>query len=425
ALPISDEAKAASIISQSPLTEFGATCIYPQIPGIPPYHNNGIWPFVQSYWNWAAAKTGNEAVLTHGLASVYRAAALFLTNYENMVAETGDFLGTEINSHRMLWSMAGNLAMVHRVFMGMEFRNDGLHFTPVVPKAFGGEKTLSNFTYRDAKVNITIKGYGNQIKSATINGEAVEEVYIPTNASGTFDVVVELVNQPFPHQNINLVENYFTPTTVLSRMEGDQLVWDSVAETKEYRIYKNGELLTTTSENSFKIEDEAYASYMVSAVDEMGYEGFASEPLLIVQDEQIIEVEDFAPASSLPYTNYSGRGFAAVSLTQNREINIPVTIEKAGIYSLDFKYANGSGRWNTNNKCAIRSLTVNGDYQGVIVLPQRGQDEWSDWGFSNITLVELQVGENVIKVHFEDWNNNMNVDVNTAMLDFLRLRAVR
>ncbi|CAG0903653.1 unnamed protein product [Cyprideis torosa] len=85
---VADNEKATSIIGNSPLTTFGATCIYPQIPGIPPYHNNGIWPFVQSYWNWAAAKTGNEEVLIHGLASVYRAAGLFLTNYENMVAET-------------------------------------------------------------------------------------------------------------------------------------------------------------------------------------------------------------------------------------------------------------------------------------------------------------------------------------------------
>ncbi|MEL7220751.1 MAG: glycogen debranching protein, partial [Bacteroidota bacterium] len=87
---VADEKRAKSIVSRSPLTTYGATCIYPQIPGIPPYHNNGIWPFVQSYWNWATAKTGNEAVLNHGLASVYRAAGLFLTNYENMVAETGD-----------------------------------------------------------------------------------------------------------------------------------------------------------------------------------------------------------------------------------------------------------------------------------------------------------------------------------------------
>jgi hypothetical protein len=85
------------------------------------------------------------------------------------------------------------------------------------------------------------------------------------------------------------------------------------------------------------------------------------------------------------------------------------------------KYANGSGRWNTDNMCAIRSLTVNDKYEGVLVLPQRGKDEWSDWGFSNIKKIQLKAGSNNIKIHFEDWNNNMNVDVNTAMLDFLRV----
>ena len=62
-----------------------------------------------------------------------------------MVAETGDFLGTEINSHRMLWSMAGNLAIVHRVFFGMEFQLEGLYFNPVIPAVYGGKKSLSNF----------------------------------------------------------------------------------------------------------------------------------------------------------------------------------------------------------------------------------------------------------------------------------------
>ena len=139
---VADNKKAASIISKSPVTAYGVTCVYPQIPNISPYHNNAIWPFVQSYWNLAAAKVGNEAVLNHGLASVYRATALFLTNYENMVAESGDFLGTEINSDRMLWSMAGNLSIVHRIFMGMSFKTDGLHFNPVVPEVYKGKKNL-------------------------------------------------------------------------------------------------------------------------------------------------------------------------------------------------------------------------------------------------------------------------------------------
>ncbi len=418
---VADKEQAASIISRAPLTDYGVTCIYPQIPGIPPYHNNGIWPFVQSYWNWAAAKTGNEEVLNHGLASVYRAAGLFLTNYENMVADTGDFLGTEINSHRMLWSMAGNLAMVHRVFMGMEFQVDGLHLNPVVPEVYGGEKTLSNFKYRNALLNITVKGYGNEIKTVTLNGVASNNAFIPKDAKGNQEIVIELANNSFPHSEMNLVQNHFTPPTVLAEKQDGMLTWKAVEDASTYNIYKNGKLEETTTATEYAIDDNTFASFMVSAVDQKGYEGFASEPVVFAENEQRIEAEAFAETSPLPYTNFSGTGFVALTLDKNKEVVFSVTVEKAGDHFLDFKYANGSGRWNTDNKCAIRSLTVNDNYEGVMVFPQRGQDEWSDWGFSNIVKVPLNAGKNTVKLHFEDWNNNMNVDVNTAMLDYLRV----
>jgi len=35
--------------------------------------------------------------------------------------------------------------------------------------------------------------------------------------------------------------------------------------------------------------------------------------------------------------------------------------------------------------------------------------------------VQLKAGENIIRLTFEDWNHNMNVDVNTAMVDYLRV----
>jgi hypothetical protein len=65
------------VIENTPMVPFGAACVYPQIPKIPPYHNNGIWPFVQAFWNISAAKQLNYSALEHGLASFYRATGLF------------------------------------------------------------------------------------------------------------------------------------------------------------------------------------------------------------------------------------------------------------------------------------------------------------------------------------------------------------
>ena len=418
---VADADQSQSIVSKSPVTEYGATCIYPQIPAIPPYHNNGIWPFVQSYWNLAAAKAGNEKVLNHGLASVYRAAGLFLTNYENMVAETGDFLGTEINSHRMLWSMAGNLAMVHRVFMGMSFEVDGLSLNPVIPKVYGGTRNLSNFKYRNSVLDITVKGYGNQITSVAIDGETVEKAFIPADLEGNHTIEITMANNDFSGDAINLVQNKFTLPNPLVALEDGSLKWEAIEGATAYKIYANGQFVEQVSTNEYTVNPSNLTSYKVSAVDQEGLESFTSEPIWTGSSEIKLEVEDYKKASGLPYTNYSGNGFVEISNTANRTIEIPVDISKAGKYLLDISYSNGSGPWNTDNKCAIRSLSVNNSFIGTIIFPQRGTDEWSDWGKSNSRVVNLNEGLNSVKISFENWNENMNVDVNTAMLDYVRL----
>ncbi|MFV5703787.1 MGH1-like glycoside hydrolase domain-containing protein [Flavobacterium sp. XS2P12] len=423
---VADAKQSKMILSQSPITEYGVTCIYPQIPGIPPYHNDAIWPFVQSYWNLAAAKVGNEKALNHGLASVYRAAGLFLTNYENMVADNGDFKGTEINSHRMLWSMAGNLSMVYRVFMGMHFEEDRLIFAPVIPKNYGGTRSLKNFKYRNANLDITVEGYGNTIASVTIDGKEVEKAIIPMTFAGKHTVNIKMSNNDFSADAINLVENKFTLANPITTLSGDKITWQNDIKAKGYNVYKNGKLLEKTTVPTHQISDNNYAEYAVSAVDAAGQESFLSEPLVYSKSQPlVIEAEDFVVKSDLNYMNYSGKGFVAVSTDTNTKISLPIVVAESGEYFIDIKYSNGSGPWNTDNKCAIRSLYLNKDYVGVMVFPQRGTNEWSDWGLSNSHKINLVKGKNKLELVLEAWNNNMNVDVNRAMIDYIRLYKVQ
>lgn len=411
------------IISESPVTEFGVTCIYPQIPNIPPYHNNAIWPFVQSYWNLASAKVGNEKALTYGLAAIYRPAALFLSNYENFEADNGDFKGTEINSNRMLWSMAGNLAMVHRVFMGMHFQKDGILFQPVIPKNYSGKKELSNFSYRDASLTITVEGYGNKIKVFQLDGKPESNHIFPAHLSGNHTIHIQMFNEEFDKKPINMVENRFSLPNPIVAVKGKTLHWDSIPHAEYYRVYKDGSVISDEKNNVFETNTTKFAEYKISAVDTNGYESFVSEPIWIYthKDEKRVEVENFYKASNKHYINYSGTGFIELSNDDNRNVTIPVTVDEASKYSIDFRYSNGSGPWNTDNKCAVRSLYVNDTYNGVAVFPQRGKEEWSDWGYSNSFTVDLKKGKNQVALNFDKWNINMNVDVNTAMLDYVRI----
>jgi len=406
---VADPARARRIVAASPLTPFGTTCLYPQIPGIPPYHNHGIWPFVQAYWNLAAAKAGNEAALNHGLAAIYRAGALFLTNYENMVAETGDYAGTEINSHRMLWSMAGNLAMVHRVFMGMHFEVEGLRLAPVVPGAYAGRKQLRNFRYRAMTLDLTVEGTGREIVGFWLDGERQAEPFVPGDLTGAHEVRIELAGVPLPGQAINLVPNRESLPTPQAAHTPAGLEWSPLAGAVHYRVYHHGERLTTTTDHRLAVE--APGEYLVSAVDSLGYESFASEPVW-VGAEQVLPLAEAG-------------GWVEISTESLRELPLTLTVEEAGQYWLDLRYANGSGPWNTDNKCALRSLYRGEQYLGTLVFPQRGQDAWADWGWSNGLPVQLQPGENTLRLVFAPWNENMNGTVNRARIGAVRWRRLR
>ncbi|MFS6555600.1 hypothetical protein VPJ68_09015, partial [Parabacteroides distasonis] len=87
--------------------------------------------------------------------------------------------------------------------------------------------------------------------------------------------------------------------------------------------------------------------------------------------------------------------------------------------------ANGNGPINTENKCAIRTLSVDGHRIGTIVMPQRGAGNWNDWGMSNTLQVRLTPGTHTLSLQFLPENENMNLRVNHALLDRFHLRRLR
>ncbi|MEO8795536.1 MAG: glycogen debranching protein, partial [Daejeonella sp.] len=417
----SDQSK--SVISKTPVTAFGISCIYPQIPNIPPYHNNAVWPFVQSYWALASAKANNEAQVMESIAAIYRPAALFLTNKENFVADNGDFAGTQINSSNMLWSLSGSLSMIHKLIFGIEFTTTGLLFHPFVPQAMKGDRTLSNFKYRNAILNIEMEGYGNTIKEFSLDGKKQSEHFIHAALKGTHKIKIELSNNLNSDTGINKVANYFSPAAPIASYSAGSIWWKPVENAVKYQILKNGKISESTTETKLKVSDKDHAEYQVIAIDANNVESFASEPVWVMNKNlmSVYQAERSNPKSDKSYKGFSGLGFVEISKSKNTSLKFPVTITQSGNYAIDFQYANGNGPTNTNNKCAIRSLTDNEKELGTIVLPQRGNDVWSDWGYSNQLHVYLKKGKHTLNLTFEPANENMNMEVNQAMIDYMRL----
>lgn len=420
-----DAQQQQSVISNTPVNDFGIPCIYPQIPGILPYHNKAVWPFVETYWALASAKACNETSLIRAISAIYRPAAMFLTNKENFVVGDGDYAGTQINSSNMLWSLSGNIALVYKVVFGIHYNENSLQFKPFVPKSLGGVRTLTHYKYRNAWLNISMQGFGNQVKNITLDGKVIGNGIVPATLTGEHSVKIVLANNVLAGKS-NLAPDYTAPETPVVAYKNGKLNWAKIPGVNAYYLFKNGKKLAAIKANTYSPPANEYAEYQVAAVDAKGVASFNSEPVEVVPPNAVtvIETETDAPKSDLGYQGFSGDGFIEISKTKNTQIEIPVNITDDGLYSIDFRYANGNGPINTENKCAIRTLNIDGTFAGTEVFPQRGKGEWSAWGFSNPVKIKLTKGKHVVTLQFAPANENMNGEINQAMIDYLRLVRV-
>ena len=418
---VADGRRRDVIARRTPLVSFGVPSFWPYIGDQPPYHNAAIWPQVVGFWTWAAAIAGNGAAVEHGLGSIYRAAALFLTNKENMVASTGHFEGTELNSDRLIGSVAANLATVYRVLFGMRFEHDRLAFRPYVPLAYGGERTLSNFRYRGATLTITARGFGDAVASATLDGRPLPNPEIPAGLTGTHTIEITMNGAVGPSA-IALVENRAAPATPQVSLRSGRLAWRAVPGAVSYVVHRNGVRHSTTTATQTRVESEGgLAEYQVLAVDARGVESFLSEPIRVVPPDAVVVVQPSGGAVDTTHAGADGDGYVELTVDKNTSLEFTVDVPVAGTYAIDARYANGSGPVNSGDKAAIRSLRVDAARVGSLVMPHRGVDLWTDWGYSSTLVVPLSAGVHTLTLVYTPLDRNMNGAVNTALVDHLRL----
>ena len=418
---------ASSIISKTPVTSWGTPSVWPQQPDIKPYHNDAVWPFVQAYWNLAAAKTRNSDALLAGMAAIWRAATLFGTNKELFVAHNGDYRGTAINSDAQLWSASGNAAMIFRVLAGMEFKPDCIEFHPVVPDIFRGEKKIRGFRYRDAVIDVTVSGTGDKIASFAIDGQPADGFKFPSHLKGHHTVEIFMANNRMKTNEANITTQTWMPATPsvkwITPRKAEILGNDPATA---YQVILNGvfeQQIQSTEYSLYNAPGFTVVNFV--PVNDERTCGFSQRPYFFIPSgcERILEAEDFAtPGTGFIADKAKAARFVELTTRRNTSLTFKVNVPAAGDWWVDLRYANGSGPVNTENKCAIRTLTVNGERAGAIVMPQRGIGEWLSTGYSNMLPVSLKAGENTISVDYiTPANINMNGDVNTALVDHMRL----
>ncbi len=398
------EGERATILSESlPIVDYGAPVFWPWIADQPPYHNQAVWPWVQAYWIHACAKVGNEHGVLHGVGAVWRAVMMYATNKENYVADTGNWRGTQINSSNMLWCLAGNISITFKLLMGMEFGADRLYFAPVVPENLKAERTVRNFRYRNATLDVTVSGYGDTIKSFKLDGVKMSEAVVPGNLEGHHTVEIQMSNSFKNDLGVNYQPACWAPLMPVVTMAEGRLSWEPVEGAVIYNVYAGGELVAGATSTEIIIEDEWDGDIQVVAVAEDGTPSFPSSPI-----------------------NISGKiskKFPEVMLTKKngKEFNVTVDVPEAGQWALTWNYANGTGPVNTDNNCGIRMLYVDGVKAGINIFPHRGTNEWDNWGWTIPEELTLSKGDHVFTLKMESDADNMDYHINDFKIRELRL----
>lgn len=429
-----------SVSEHNPTTPFGPANFFPQIADMPNYHNNALWPFVGSYWTLAQAKAGNEQGVVEGIGSIFRPAALFATNKENFNLDNGDIF-TELNSSNMLWSLAGNLALTNRILFGINYEKDGLRIAPFVPEAFAGDRTLSNFPYRGARLSIEVRGYGDKVKSLTLDGKSLDPLAVipASKLEKGGKIIVEMADEPIAPMALNRTNNVKAPLTPIARLYhsaelagtgvpvNNLLEWNPIEYIAGYIVLKDGKEVGRTRETRWAAIEPGEWQVIGFAAD--GTQGFASEPL----DNRYTVLSEFPDETTVmtsgqvsyqPETElkgWSGAGFVELD-TQSLPVVTEVEVPETGVYTFSLRYANGNGPVNTENKAAIRSLIVDGNKAGTLVMPTRGVANWNDWGMSNSAAVELTAGKHKVALEYLPEDENMNIKTNHALVDYLVMK---
>lgn len=428
------------ITEKNPITPFGPAIFFPQIADMPAYHNNALWPWVGAYWTLANAKVNNSYGALLGMGAIFRPAALFCTNKENFNLDNGD-ITTELNSSNMLWCLSGNIALTVKMLFGVNAEVDGLRFTPFIPRELNDRRTLTGLKYRNMTVNISIEGYGSRISKFFLNGKA-HSPFLPADLKGVQEVKIVMDNNLIQPMRVNETANVKAPLTPVTRMTHDPslgrdntvklnlLEWQPIEYIHHYIVLRDGKQIATTRETAWNSSEPGV--YQIIGVSDAGVQSFASEPLSNIPEivvEMPIEVNKIASPEACnvptsPIRGYRGTGFAEIDHSTG-PIHVGVDVKESGYYAVDLRYANGNGPVNTENKCAIRTLSVDSKRIGTLVMPQRGVGNWSDWGITNSLEVYLTPGRHVFTISYLPENENMNFHTNHCLLDRMYLTRLR
>ena len=251
-------------------------------------------------------------------------------------------------------------------------------------------------------------------------------IYAENLSAGEHNIEIIMANNTLRHSDMTMSDAITMPPTPL-------VDWNTSRQARitnpspgiGYEILLNGVVQEETEETTYELfRSPSFTTVGIVPIKDSRWAGFSPRPFMWIPRGSVIivQAEDVVDGGTTLIKNEDiANGVVETSTTSNTSIAFRVGIPEDGTYFLDVRYSNGSGPSYSGDKCAIRSLVVNGERVGSIVMPQRGDNEWRSTGFSNMLQLSLKKGVNTVEIAYVPmYDTNMNRRTNTALIDYIR-----
>lgn len=428
--------RAKSIFDRYPFAPFGPSVVWPQAPGEYVYHNRAQWPFVTAYAVRAAAQAGHVAALDRGLAALERAAALHLSNMENLEWLTGKAQfddGPEINSRRQLWSVGAYYGMVVETIFGWQAGADGVRIAPTLTST-----TRNRFTGTDAVLsNLAFAGRTLDIALILPPKAAAGALYPVASVNLNGAPVTGLLTADQLRDGVNRIEVRFGPAQPSASKVTDIPLIDAVshAEPRAFMPWTPSVAAAQRSGTAIRLDiaparDKTPVQYRIlrdgvplaQDVAAQSWTDPAPPPAALTACYSVVAVHVSTRIASQPSAPACLRGDAAQTVAVGRKAVLgqtldlgAVTLSATGRYALGTLYDNHSFALNTGITNGVKRLVLRAAdgtrHSAIIQMPHIEPDgDKHPIRPSTRAVLDLQAG--TYQVSLEDFFNMSGLSTN-------------
>ncbi|EWH09118.1 hypothetical protein DS2_14129 [Catenovulum agarivorans DS-2] len=455
---IASDEQARAILSSYPHGPMGAAVIFPQQPNIPVYHNRAIWPFVTAYGLNAAVKGKNVAVTQAALDTLTRAAALNLSNMENLEWLSSEPIlldkthpqlsGPVINSKRQLWSVAAYLNLVSNTIFGAQPSQQGIEFRPFIPKSFKDQWfkhsqviNLINYQWRGKQFDLQLKFAPSNkkfgayvVNRVKVNGLAHSGVLVEQALKQHNLIEIELVLDNTVDNNINLVDSEplafdplvyapLEPKLSVVAKANDYVIQiedkgnaNLTSAAIEYEIYRDGNLLTRVpagagvSQWLDKGQAQQAHCYAVAARFVKSQNQSHLSEVVCMGERMQIPVADQRIQSNKPKKILGEQLIFSQWGEADDTLQVHFSIDQPGKYAIQFNYHNPANAINLGISNGVKWLEVVNSSnqqsvkQAAVQFPHTRVDK-TQFGDNLSTPVEIELAAGDYKLHLHDFYN--------------------